>query len=274
MFAAIAKLFAAKPRHALPARKDLVASIEALAAERGMPVPDNLGRLNRQELMDAVAALRNSPAADLAAEDLECEPTAAALNGEPPLDEGQVYRMALADAIASGLSRSAAHADALYAARRFTAGNTEIRPLPSKPSTRPAAKPSARPTAPKTAAQATTTRNQAMPYSYASTPPPATGDKSTVTAHSRSSPYASVEERIAHNPPVPAPLPTAPWGSVEWSNQFFRFLEGLTPPARQSVQRKFPDLSLDVQIAEAVRTWELRRLEVLEAAKKRKYYPL
>ena len=304
MLVSLRKLFVRKAAPAMPTRRDLVEDLEAAAAERGLPVPDVSTMKTRKAIADATEAIRAADSADLAADADAPEPTAAQLNGEGPKvvrNEGEVYQAAYADARASGASHLAAHEDALYAVRSFTAGNLALHPLPPKPAiAKPAsitvqagyrpiesAKPSvqtaaiAKPAASQTPtdkAQAATSNPKAtMPASY-STP----GDSKSATItfkdaqgnthhHKR---YWSEEERLAFEPPIPKPYPTAIWGSVKWAEELFAFFDGLTAQAKQRLHHKFPDWNADAQLAESILAAEKRRLEVVANAKGRKYNPV
>ena len=304
MLASIRKLFARKPAAPRKPRRELLDDLESAAKSRGLPPPDPEAianhRMTPRDLEAAAEAIRAADSADLAADADAPEPTAAQLNGEGPKvvrNEGEVYQAAYADARASGASHLAAHEDALYAVRSFNAGNLALRPLPPKPSvaTKPASitvQAGYRPTAktssgqtqapkPATASQtptdATPNKKDNVPHSYSN---PGDSKSATITfkdaqgnTHHRKR-YWSEEERLAFEPPIPKPYPTAIWGSVKWAEELFAFFDGLTAQAKQRLHHKFPDWNADAQLAESILAAEKRRLEVVASAKGRKYNPV
>lgn len=77
----------------------------------------------------------------------------------------------------------------------------------------------------------------------------------------------TVEESRALNTPPQAPEPIAPWGSVQWAEQWGRYIDTLPPPAAAALAQRSPTFALDERTARAVLAWERSRQEILARLK-------
>lgn len=254
MLKAIRKLFAYAPRPGLPTRKVLLADLRKASANAGIEPPNeiSLGRMTRLDLLAATKALRTTPAAArsaaAAAASREPQPSAAALNGESrpaPTTESEIYAAALADARRDGGTDSQARADAATAVEQFRA--------------RLAGQRQTKPTIP--TGQTTQTRKpMSLPNIHSAETKPSVPP---LPVHQS----LTVEESRALNTPPQAPEPIAPWGSVQWSEQWSRYIDTLPPPAAAALAQRSPTFALDERTARAVLAWERSRQEILARLK-------
>ena len=246
MLSLLKRLFA--PRKAAPSRptrKVLREELESLASARGLPVPDAeaFGRMTRRDLQAAIDAIKAAPAATLkAAAGTEPpeppQPSAAALNGEPrptPATEEAVYRAAFAEARRDGGTNAQCRVDAENAVSEFRKASQK----PTKPTQSVMS-----PRIPIRAAD-----QGRSPTTTPTVPPP--------------SRILTVEESQFLNWPKQAPEPTAPWGSVEWANQFWAYWDSLPPDAKHAASTVRPQFASEASLATKVLAWDDRRRTVV-----------
>lgn len=247
MIALLKRLFAPRqPATPRPTRAKLRQEIESLASARGLPVPDAeaFGRMTRRDLQAAIDAIKAAPAATLkAAAGTEPpeppQPSAAALNGEPrptPATEEAVYRAAFAEARRDGGTNAQCRVDAENAVSEFRKASQK----PTKPTQSVMS-----PRIPIRAAD-----QGRLPASATPTIPPP-------------SRILTVEESQFLNWPKQAPEPTAPWGSVEWANQFWAYWDSLPPDAKHAASTVRPQFASEASLATKVLAWDDRRRTVV-----------
>jgi len=179
-------------------------------------------------------------AAAAAAASREPQPRAAALNGESrpaPTTESEIYAAALADARRDGGTDSQARADAATAVEQFRAR------LAGQRQTKPG--------------QTTQTRKpMSLPNIHSAETKPSVPP---LPVHQS----LTVEESRALNTPPQAPEPTAPWGSVEWANQFWAYWDSLPPDAKHAASTVRPQFASEASLATKVLAWDDRRRTVV-----------
>ena len=242
--AILQKLFGVKSAPSRPTRRELMDQLDAAAKAKGLPPPDRedlaIRRVTPKDLQAGIDAIRSAPAATIkaAAGTEPPQPSAAALNGEPrptPATEAAVYRAAFAEARRDGGTNAQCRVDAENAVSEFRKASQK----PTKPTQSVMS-----PRIPIRAAD-----QGRSPTTTPTVPPP--------------SRILTVEESQFLNWPKQAPEPTAPWGSVEWANQFWAYWDSLPPDAKHAASTVRPQFASEASLATKVLAWDDRRRTVV-----------
>lgn len=242
--AILQKLFGVKSAPSRPTRRELMDQLDAAAKAKGLPPPDRedlaIRRVTPKDLQAGIDAIKSAPAATLkaAAGTEPPQPSAAALNGEPrptPATEAAVYRAAFAEARRDGGTNAQCRVDAENAVSEFRKASQK----PPKPTQSVMS-----PRIPIRAAD-----QGRSPTTTPTVPPP--------------SRILTVEESQFLNWPKQAPEPTAPWGSVEWANQFWAYWDSLPPDAKHAASTVRPQFASEASLATKVLAWDDRRRTVV-----------
>ena len=244
--AILQKLFGVKSAPSRPTRRELMDQLDAAAKAKGLPPPDRedlaIRRVTPKDLQAGIDAIKSAPAATIkaAAGAEPPEPTARELHAAPPksasaTDETLIFRRAYDEAIADGATTSQARLDAAQAVEFSRQGTKPSKPTQSVMS----------PRIPIRAAD-----QGRLPASATPTVPPP-------------SRILTVEESQFLNWPKQAPEPTAPWGSVEWANQFWAYWDSLPPDAKHAASTVRPQFASEASLATKVLAWDDRRRTVV-----------